>query len=161
MEQKINIAEILKDAPKGIRLYSPMFGYCFFEEYQERERLYPIRVKFLNTHKEYNYHSFSIYGRELEIENGECMLFPSKENRDWSTFQAPWKHKHFEPFQKVLVLTRELVDGPQYYNADFYSHWDKSSEHHYTVGGLRLEDDEILDYEGNKDKLGKEVKDEE
>lgn len=31
MEQKINIAEILKDAPKGIRLYSPIFGDVIYK----------------------------------------------------------------------------------------------------------------------------------
>lgn len=35
MEEKINIAEILKDKPKGIRLYSPMFGECAFSFVQE------------------------------------------------------------------------------------------------------------------------------
>lgn len=28
MEDKINIAEILRDMPKGTKLYSPLFGKC-------------------------------------------------------------------------------------------------------------------------------------
>lgn len=28
MENKINIAEILRDMPKGTKLYSPLFGKC-------------------------------------------------------------------------------------------------------------------------------------
>lgn len=114
-----------------------------------------VAVRPVGSEKEFVFYS---NGKYCPHAHGECLLFPSKEKRDWSTFQAPWKHKHFEPFQKVLVLTRELIDGPQYYNADFYSHWDKSSERHYTVGGLRLEDDEILDYEGNEVLSYKQVK---
>ena len=30
METKINISDILKDKPNGIRLYSPIFGECTF-----------------------------------------------------------------------------------------------------------------------------------
>ena len=32
MENKINIAEILRDMSKGIKLYSPIFGKCHLRE---------------------------------------------------------------------------------------------------------------------------------
>lgn len=156
MEQKINIAEILKDAPMWTNLYSPAYGDCQFKEVNDKYNGTDIVI----ISEDHTSVSLDWNGHKKGIENGECIIFPSKDCRSWENFKAPWKHKHFEPFQKVLVLTRELNDGPQYYNADFYSHWDKSSELHYTVGGLRLEDSEILDYEGNEDKLGKKVSDE-
>lgn len=31
MENKINIAELLKDCPKGTKLYSPLCGECYFD----------------------------------------------------------------------------------------------------------------------------------
>ena len=78
MEEKINIAEILKDKPKGIRLYSPIFGECSFSFV--REETNDICVKKHNGVKEF----FDSKG--LYYNTGEVMLFPSKEMRDWSKF---------------------------------------------------------------------------
>ena len=56
-------------------------------------------------------------GRHVEIFDGECTLFPSKEQRDWSKFTAPWYKKErfnpktLKPFDKVLVRDSMLVDG--------------------------------------------------
>ena len=55
----------------------------------------------------------------------DCLLFPSKEQRDWNKFIAPWYKKKekfdpktLQPFDKVLVR-----DGVGYkWNADFYSY---------------------------------------
>ena len=78
MEEKINIAEILKDKPNGIRLYSPIFGECEF--CYVREDTNDICVKKQNGVIEY----FSSEGLYFAL--GEVMLFPSKEMRDWSKF---------------------------------------------------------------------------
>ena len=81
MEAKINIAEILKDKKNGLRLYSPIFGECIF--CYVREDTNDICVKKQNGVIEY----FSYEG--LYFANGEVMLFPSKEMRDWEKFS--WK----------------------------------------------------------------------
>ena len=81
MEEKINIAEILKDKKNGLRLYSPIFGECIF--CYVREDTNDICVKKQNGVIEY----FSYEG--LYFANGEVMLFPSKEMRDWEKFS--WK----------------------------------------------------------------------
>ena len=81
MEEKINIAEILKDKPKGIRLYSPIFGECSFSFV--REETNDICVNKHNGVKEF----FDSKG--LYYNTGEVMLFPSKEMRDWEKFS--WK----------------------------------------------------------------------
>lgn len=78
MEEKINIAEILKDKPNGIRLYSPIFGECEF--CYVREDTNDICVKKQNGVIEY----FNSEGLYFAL--GEVMLFPSKEMRDWSKF---------------------------------------------------------------------------
>ena len=78
MEAKINIAEILKDKPQGIRLYSPIFGECAF--CYIREDTDDICVKKHNGEKAY----FNSYGLYCTL--GEVMLFPSREMRDWSKF---------------------------------------------------------------------------
>ena len=81
METKINIAEILKDKPKGIRLYSPIFGECAFSFV--REETDEICVKKHNGEKAF-FNSKGLYNTL-----GECLLFPSKEIRDWRKFA--WK----------------------------------------------------------------------
>ena len=81
MEEKINIAEILKDKKDGIRLYSPIFGVCTF--CCLREDTNDICVKKHNGVKEF----FDSKG--LYYNTGEVMLFPSKEMRDWTKFS--WK----------------------------------------------------------------------
>ena len=72
-----NIAEILKGCPRGTKLYSPVCGEC------ELIDIDSIFIKVINN----NRHNFLFYhsGRYLES-IGECLLFPSKENRDWSKF---------------------------------------------------------------------------
>lgn len=78
MEEKINIAAILKDKSNGLRLYSPIFGECEF--CHVRKDTNDICVKKYNDEKEF----FDSKG--LYYNTGEVMLFPSKEMRDWSKF---------------------------------------------------------------------------
>ena len=81
MKEKINIAEILKDKKEGIRLYSPIFGECAFSFV--REETDDICVKQRNGEKAF-FNSKGLYNIL-----GECLLFPSKEMRDWRKFS--WK----------------------------------------------------------------------
>ena len=78
MEEKINIAEIIKDKPNGIRLYSPIFGECTFCCVSEDTN--DICVKKHNGEKAL----FDSKG--LYYNTGEVMLFPSKQMRDWRKF---------------------------------------------------------------------------
>lgn len=79
MEEKINIAEILKDKPVGLKLYSPTFGCIRFNG------IYKDKVYFYS--EDTNAHSVNQYGKMYD--GGECIIFPSKEMRDWSKFT--WK----------------------------------------------------------------------
>ena len=109
MEEKINIAEILKDKPNGIRLYSPIFGECAFSFV--REETDDICVKKHNGEKTF-FDSKGLYNTL-----GECLLFPSRNMRDWSKFL--WKkgdilvsndndiHIIFEGFSKDDYTTFE------------------------------------------------------
>ena len=81
MEENINIAEILKNKQKGIRLYSPIFGECAFCHVSKDTN--DICVKKHNGVKEF-FDSKGFY-----YNTGEVMLFPSKEMRDWRKFA--WK----------------------------------------------------------------------
>ena len=79
METKINIAEILKDKPVGIKLYSSTFGYIKFNG------VHKDKVYFYS--EDTNLHSIKPNGKMYD--DGECVVFPSKEMRDWRKFE--WK----------------------------------------------------------------------
>lgn len=83
MENKINIAEILKDCPKGTKLYSSIYGEVKFYKIDIDYESYPIAVK--------NSKGIIVYfvedGRySTAFDTAECLLFPSSEMRDWTKF---------------------------------------------------------------------------
>ena len=103
MNENLNLAEMLKDCPIGTKLYSSAHGEVKLEEVHLNSRTdYPIEVRLSNNVLE----GFTQDGRLFEKYNGECMLFPSKEQRDWSKFkpkQPKFDPKTLKPFDKVLV----------------------------------------------------------
>lgn len=76
METKINIAEILKDKPVGLKFYSNTFGYISFNG------VHKDKVYFFS--EDTNAHSVKPNGKMYD--GGECIIFPSKEMRDWRKF---------------------------------------------------------------------------
>lgn len=86
METKINIVEILKDKPQGIKLYSSACGKCKLEEVDDKSfkiSFYNSKFGFMNGGEGYLDKNGKLY------DDGECVVFPSKEMRDWSKFA--WK----------------------------------------------------------------------
>lgn len=84
MENKINIAEILRDMPKGTKLYSPLFGKC---EYIDVDNvIYPINIRTHNT-TDTRYESLTEYGCYFsDFEDTDTVLFPSAKMRCWDKF---------------------------------------------------------------------------
>lgn len=83
MEEKINKAAILKDKPKGTKLYTILSdGECFLNEASEDS----IYIDIDNRER---FWCFSAYGSTHSFPNGCVLLFPSREMRDWSKFA--WK----------------------------------------------------------------------
>jgi hypothetical protein len=84
MENKINIAEILRDMPKGTKLYSLMFGECNLDEVCTSDRkAYPIiLLTSVDTLVGFTKNGHYIDG----FEDAECLLFPSDRMRSWSKF---------------------------------------------------------------------------
>jgi hypothetical protein len=123
----MNIAEILKNVPKGTKLYSPVFGDVIFEEVRQDY----IRVRTNNIKREF-------YSDGRYYSNGECMLFPSRENRDWNTFKK-FDIKSFKPFDKVLVRDKDIntwrCELYSHYrtNTDYYKHTCSSESYHQCI----------------------------
>lgn len=117
----IDLTKILKDCPKGTKLYSTIYGEVEFHHIDKSDS-YPIVLRAdANFYPVVTKHGKHTIAYEDE---GECVLFPSKDQRDWSKFTAPWyKKERFDPktlkaFDRVLV--RDSDNGS--WCCDLFSH---------------------------------------
>lgn len=86
METKLNIAEILKDKPKGTKLYSSACGKCELKEADDKS----FKISFYSSRFGFMTGGEGTFGKNGNLyDDGECIIFPSKEMRDWSKFA--WK----------------------------------------------------------------------
>ena len=81
----MNIAEILKYCPKGTKLYSLIHGEVTLEKVENSGK-YPIKVALNNGITTYYTEDGTFFK-----ESRECILFPSKDQRNWSKFRLPIK----------------------------------------------------------------------
>lgn len=108
MNENINLCEILKDCPKGWKFWSPIFGEVKFSSMDSDYVDVEIHNEEIWT---FNTNATITFSNRESI---ELMLFPSKEQREWSKFTAPWyKKEKFDPktlkaFDKVLVRISNL-----------------------------------------------------
>ena len=81
MNNNINITKILRDCPKGTKLYSPLFGDITFEKVDISSTV-SIQVK-CSSNRQASFYETGLY---YDYKDAECLLFPSSEIRDWSKF---------------------------------------------------------------------------
>ena len=122
MNENLNLVEILKDCPEGTKLYSPIIGEVVFKRIKDCEYPeYPIVTRRGNR-------ILSFTKEGLFFPEGECiMLFPSKDQRDWSKFKIKkpkFDPKTLQPFDKVLV--KYLKDD--YWSCDLFSNITKDGK---------------------------------
>ena len=93
MNENIDLTKILKNCPKGWKFYSSIYGEVEFSTIIKDDTYPIIFIAKYNS-------SISVMsnGRHVELFDGECTLFPSKDQRDWSKFTAPW-YKKEEPIK--------------------------------------------------------------
>ena len=108
MNENIDLTKILKDCPNGFELYSTLCGTVLFRGIHNRYSIdeYPVKCECDDG----QFMCFTKEGCFFDNYNGaECVIFPSKEQRDWSKFTATWyKKEKFDPktlkaFDRVLV----------------------------------------------------------
>ena len=105
MNENINLCEILKDCPKGTKLYSKIHGnVALYRVDYNRELFYNgILYECLSN----NDIEFIPEDKLYDKDKGEYILLPSKDQRDWSKFKCPkpkFDPKTLQPFDKVLIL---------------------------------------------------------
>lgn len=111
MNENLDLTKILDGCPRGTKFYSSAFGEVIFERinisdecpiilYADNKNIVPL-VPVTHTKD----------GKFSSSYDGECTLFPSKDQRDWSKFERFWDKpkvekfdpKTLKPFDKVLV----------------------------------------------------------
>ena len=113
MNENLDLTRILEGCPKGTKFYSSDFGeVTFFEISPYDWEHYPIKLHYPNEASSRPLiTSLTKNGQNVYGYDGECTLFPSKDQRDWSKFVRFWdkpKKEKFDvntlqPFDKVLV----------------------------------------------------------
>ena len=129
MNDKLNLVKILNDCPNGTKLYSSVFGEVELDHIDTSAN-YPIIIRLKGGE---GYESLTSEGKMFVDYDGECILFPSREERDWSKFK-PKKNrfdpKTLQPFDKVLVRD----ECYERWKCDFYSHvYDDNGGYPYVV----------------------------
>lgn len=117
MNENLDLVKILKDCPRGTKLYSPLCGEVVLNIVDEYCIDYPIEVNCYDFQL-----TFTRDGRLYdELPDSECVLFPSKDQRDWSKFKVSvekFDYSTLKPFDRVLVR-----DGNNsYWRCNFLSH---------------------------------------
>lgn len=106
MNENLDLTKILDGCPAGTEFYHLIFGQVALREIIDDE--YPIIVEpIINTTRS----SLTKGGKLNAKYDGECLLYPSKYQRDWSKFERFWDEpdvskfdvETFHPFDKVLV----------------------------------------------------------
>lgn len=127
MNENLDLTKILEGCPIRTAFYNTVYGECTLLMVSDH-RYYPIVLK---TYREYDKRYAEVMltrdGRTEYSYNGECTLFPSKDQRDWSKFERFWDKpkvekfdpKTLQPFDKVLVR-----DNDCHWIADLFSHID-------------------------------------
>lgn len=115
MEKELNISAILKDKPKGTKLWSPIFGDCKCSRLLDSGiRVFPIHNGFTSTEEK----SFFKTGQYTLA--GEVCLFPSKQMQDWSKFA--WKEGDVLTDEERFVVFKG-------FNTDDYTEFSASFEY--------------------------------
>ena len=146
MNENIDLTKILKNCPRGWKFYSSVHGEVKFEtiKFQRLKYRYDpyvpfchqqifeedqLPIKFTVQNVEY---CVSSAGEHIKGK-GECTFFPSKDQRDWSKFTAPWYKKSkfdtktLQPFDRVLVRDDESLT----WKINMFSHINNKAEYPY------------------------------
>ena len=110
MNENLDLTKILDGCPSGVQLYSTLHGDATLVKVTHN-KYYPIEFTYCPKVKNLgNFGFVTKDGRPLFHCDGECILFPSRDQRDWSKFERFWdkpKVQRFDvntlqPFDKVL-----------------------------------------------------------
>ena len=126
MNENLDLTKILDGCPKGTKFYSSIYGEVRFERIVKNVS-YPIILSIRDDiHITINVTKKGLHYKDYK---GECLLFPSKDQRDWAKFDRFWDKPNLEkfdpktlqPFDKVIIKDVESC-----WVAAIFSHMDDS-----------------------------------
>ena len=123
MNKNIDLTKILKDCPKGTKFYTTVWGEVYFEKIVDIE-VYTIEIDTAS-----GYQHLTKEGYYIKSDDAECIIFPSKEQRNWSNFSAPWYKaekfdpKTLKPFDRILCRLSEKCK----WTCSFFSYADDNN----------------------------------
>ena len=133
MNENIDLTKILKDCPKRWKFWSPIFGEIEFCSIAEKA-YYPIMLSYKKGTIWFSKDGLF----DIENEGAECVLFPSKDQRDWNKFTAPWYKKGkfdpnmLKPFDNVIGRD----SAGHIWQCDFFSYIGSGSYPYRGVGSF-------------------------
>lgn len=147
----INIAEILKEKPKGTMLWSPIVGAVSLIDVTKDHLGRTVITTASASHSSWYFTEEGKFAT-LDRENGERMLFPSKEMLDWSKFA--WKKGDvlIGAGRRIIFEKFTEEDYTQFqglYSLSTYDDGDlrNFTKNHYTRYFRKIDDDgNIKDY---------------
>ena len=118
MNENLDLTKILDGCPEGTEFYSPVYGEVKFVKI-DTSLVRPIITSDIIKD---SFYPFTAKGRVF-FDIGECMLFPSKDQRDWAKFERFWDKpkvekfdpKTLHPFDKVLVRNSTEIWQPNFF----------------------------------------------
>ena len=127
--QELNLCEILKYCPQGEKFWSPMLGAVKLHDIIQSEDIIIIEAKNRETWEINSDGTINIG----DIISPEIMLYPSKEQRDWTKVKYEKKKEKFDPktlkpFDKVL----SKYDGGCW-SANLFSHIEEEDNEYYST----------------------------
>ena len=120
MNKNIDLTKILKDCPKDTKFYSSIF--------------WDVKIAIIKSNKDYPITIFaanrsigplcrlSKNGKYNNQFDGECTLFPSREQRDWSKFTAPWLKKEIFGPKTLKAFDKVIFKGHGMWFCGLFSH---------------------------------------
>lgn len=132
-ENLIDIAKILKSYPSGTKLYSPICGECYLYWVVDEVSVNGVKVDGEIVVYDNNRSKYSFYKDGTQHPMGECLLFPSKNCRDWDAMMVKfvpnktmiWHGSLEEPKNETEII---IVH-------DYFSHGFEQAEIvHYSKG---------------------------
>lgn len=125
--EKLDLRKILR-GHEGMPVYSPVFGPGTFVGFDDR--LFSVSVR-PEAGGEEDLCCFDTNGKYLDAPQGECLLFPSREERDWGKWAAehttePWRANPWGMYYYIDFSTFKAI-----YEVD---NDDTACQLHYELG---------------------------
>ena len=158
--EKINVAELLKDCPKGMELDCTMFNNVVFDHISTEANTHPIFIKVKNSDFTIQ---LTMYGQYMDIEDAKCVIFP-KGKTTWEGFHRPFKDgdivyirdEYSDATFTYVAILKQVEKGGHIYSHCFYNYEDaefSTDDYLYDIYRIRFATEE------EKQKLFQAIKD--